>query len=129
QLTRIGAFKRQRSRQQLLVDDGEAVLIAVPAHVALEHFRRAVERGHAQMQWAGLSGVQSLQALHQTEISQLDMVADDKEIARFDVQVLQAILLVQQIERFGGIGEEGEKFISWYARLSLRLALMQTILQ
>ena len=49
----VPSGERQDAREQFLVDNGQAVLIAVQAGVAREHFRRGVDGGQAADQRYG----------------------------------------------------------------------------
>ena len=56
-LLRAAAGKRSLPRQQLLVNDGEAVLVAVPAELALEQLRGGVQRRDGAHRQLGLGAV------------------------------------------------------------------------
>src|SRR5262249_40363606 len=86
------------ARQQFLVDDGQAVLIAKAADDAVERLRRGVHRRDAARDRGGLP----LQRLDQAEVRNLDVIVNQEQVLRFDVEVLKFVFPVHQIENFGG---------------------------
>ena len=48
----------------------------------------------------------------QAEVADLDAAADDQQVFRLDVQVLQGELLPHVVERLRGIAEMGEQFVA-----------------
>ncbi len=123
---RVLAVKRPLSGKQLLVDDGEAVLVAVAADLAGKRFRRRVERGHAT-QHAGQAG--ALQVFDEAEVGHFDAVADEEQVARLDVEVLQAVLLVHVIEGFGGVADVAEHGVARDADKAGRQALLVRVVE
>ena len=43
--------------------------------------------------------MQRAEAVHQAEVGHLHMIADQEEVARLDIQVLQAVPVIEEIER------------------------------
>src|ERR1700677_1306837 len=112
------------SRQQFLIDDGQAVLIAEAADAAIEGFRSGVDGRDA----AGDRGaVHALEVLDEAEIGHLDVIVREKDILRLDVQMLQLILDVHQIERFGRSAKIVQQLRAWNARQPQSAALLKTI--
>ncbi len=85
QLRRRAAVVWQCPREHLLVDDRQAVLVAMDARAAVEELRRGIDRRHA----ADDRAVNVLQVLDQAEVGDLDPSANQKQVLRFDVQMLQ----------------------------------------
>ena len=52
------------------------------------------------------------EVLHQAEVGDLDAVADQKQVARLDVEVLEAVLLDEVIEAVGGVAHVAEQFVA-----------------
>ena len=86
QLGRRAAFVGQHAREHLLVDDRQAVLVAVDAGPAVEQLRRGVDRRHP----ADDRAVDVLQVLDQAEVGHLDPPAHQQQVLGLDVEVLQA---------------------------------------
>jgi hypothetical protein len=55
-----------------------------------------------------LAAVDLGEAGEEAEVGDLDVPADEEEVARLDVQVLQPVLLVEEVEDLGGLTEVGE---------------------
>src|SRR5436305_954077 len=77
--------------QELLIDDRQAVLIAVFGNLADKRLRRGVQRRHAPHE---ARRTLPLEVFDQPEVGHLDVVADDEQVFRFDVQMLEAMRLV-----------------------------------
>ncbi len=93
--------------QELLINDGQAVLVAVLGDLAHESFGCGVERGHTAHE---ARGALSLQVLDQPEVRNLYMVADDEQVLWLDVEVLKTVwLVVHEVERFGSIAKIAEQ--------------------
>src|SRR5947209_15863612 len=100
ELANVFTVKGPLSREQLLVDDRQAILIGGFADLTAERFRRGVQGRDAAEQ----TGVRlSLQMFHQAEVGYFHPVADEKEVARLDIEMLQVVLFVHVVERFGGV--------------------------
>ena len=108
----IRAVEGPRSRQQLLKADGEAVLIRKSAGVTFERFRCGVDRRHA----ARNRSATAFERLRQSEIRDFDVLVEHEEILRFNIQVLDVIVVVHQVERFGRFGEILEQFVAGDSR-------------
>ena len=65
----------------------------------------------------------------QPEVRDLDPVADEEQIARFDVEMLEVMTLVHVIERFGGIAQIAQKVVAGDADHAGGLALDEHIVQ
>ena len=109
QLPRVLAVERPLAGEQFLIDDGQAVLIAAAADRAGEGLRRRVQRRDAA-QDAGGAG--ALQVLDQAEVGHLDAIADEEQVARLDVEMLQVVLLVHVIERFGRVADVAQQRVA-----------------
>src|SRR5262249_19388177 len=84
-----------------------------------------VNGGHAARE----GRLEAFHVLGQTEIRDLDVVVDQEQVLRFDVQVLDLIVVVHQIERFGGFAEITQQFPARYAAQAIPLALAEAIEQ
>ncbi len=106
-MARFGAEGCQ-PREQLLVDNGEAVLVAVAADLAAEHFRGDVEGGQpAHLPRAAVRG-HVVEGVHQAEVGDLEVAADDEQVAGFDVEVLQTVLEIHHVQRLGRLHQVGQ---------------------
>ena len=59
----------------------------------------------------------------QAEVGHLDVVADQEEVVRLDVEVLQAVLEVHPVEGLGGLEQVAEQFVAGDAGLARALAV------
>ena len=82
-------------RQQLLIHDRQAVLIALRRNLAVERLRRRVERRDAA---ENPGGVRLVERLDEPEIGHFHVIADHEQIARLDVEMLKIMLLEHEIE-------------------------------
>ena len=57
------------------------------------------------------------------------MLADQEEIARLDVQVLQAVLVVHQVQHFGRLAQVAQQLGARHARLALLTVIEQHFVQ
>ena len=64
-----------------------------------------------------------LQVLDQAEVGDLDVVADEEQVVRLDVEVLEVVLLVHVVERLGGVAQVAEQLVARDADQAGRLAL------
>jgi hypothetical protein len=117
------AVEGQFAGEHLLVGDRQVVLIAVPAHDAFEGFGGGVQRGHA----AGDGGEHALEVLDQAEVANLDVVEQQEDVVRLDVEVLQVELLVHQVERLGGLPHVTEQLVARDAGEALGAALREAV--
>jgi hypothetical protein len=98
------AVKRQGAGQEFVVDQGQAVLVAGTAHRPLEDFRRGVQRGdRPPVRGRRPAGAAEGQGVDQPEVPDLEVVADQEQVARLDVQVLEAVAQVHQVQ--GAVGQ------------------------
>ena len=67
--------------------------------------------------------------LDQPEVGDLDAVGDHEQVARLDVEVLEAVLLDQVVEPLGGVVEEAEQHVARDARPAGLLVLAQAFVQ
>src|SRR5262249_18008903 len=58
-----------------------------------------------------------------------DVVADQEQVARLDVEVLQAVADVHQVECFGRLGQVGQQFAARDAGSAAGLVLLQEVVQ
>src|SRR5262249_25010609 len=97
QLPHVVAGERPLPGEQVLVDDGQAVLVGIARDDAVERFGGGVDRRDA----AGDGGARALQVLDQPEVGDLDVVAHQEEVLRLDVEVLEVVVAVHQVQRLG----------------------------
>ena len=71
----------------------------------------------------------AFQVLDQAEVGHLDAVADQEQVARLDVEVLQVVLLVHVVERFGRVAEVAQQVVARNADQAGRLALLEQVVQ
>ncbi len=69
------------------------------------------------------------QAVHQAEIGDLHVVADQKEITRLDIQMLQVELQVHEVQDLGGLAQVGKQIGPRHALLPLAAKLLQELVQ
>ena len=119
------AVERNGAGQQFLKDDGQAVLIAVPAQRAHEEFRGGIQRRDGPHLAARLI---ERQALHQAEVGHLDVIAHQEKIARLDVQMLQMALHVEHVQHLGRLAQVAEQLLAWNARLARGLVFLQQLM-
>src|SRR5687767_11432829 len=50
--------------------------------------------------------------LDETKIGNLHVIADEEQVARLDVEMLEVVLLIHVVQRFGGIAQVLEKIIA-----------------
>ena len=74
-------------------------------------------------------GVRAGQAVDQAEVGHLNVVADQKQVMRLDVEVLQAELEVDDVEGLGRLPQEAEQLLARHAGLALALVVEQDRLQ
>src|SRR5947209_18557745 len=108
-LPAVLAIEGQPSAQQFLVDDGQAVLVAAVADAAFKQFGGRVERAKSSDLATLRTG---LVRLHQAEIADLEVVADQKQVPRLDVEVLQTMLNAHQVKHLGGLAKIGKDLVS-----------------
>ncbi len=65
----------------------------------------------------------------QAEIADLDAVADEEEIARLDVEVLEAVLVVHVVEAFGRIPDVAQQGVARDADQAGRQAVLVGVVQ
>ncbi len=108
--------KRQDAGKHFLIDDCQAVLIAVRGGTAVEDLRRGVDRGHAAHH--GVSAV--LDLFDQAEIGDFYAAADNQQILGLNIEVLKRVL-AEVIERIGGVTYVAEQLgARWPGRFSDR---------
>ncbi len=105
----VFAVERPLPGEQLLVNDGQAVLIAALADLALEGFRERVQRRDAAEQ-AG--AVWRSRCLTRPKSATLTRSLIKKQVARLDVEVLKLVLLVHVIEGFGGVAQVAQQVVA-----------------
>ena len=100
------ALEGQRPGQHFLVDDRQAVLIAVTVGPAVEQFGSRIDR----RQPADVRAVHVLQVLDQPEVGHLDPPAHQQQVLGLDVQVLQRVFLADVVQRIGRVVQMGQQF-------------------
>jgi hypothetical protein len=108
--------------EQLLVDNGQAVLVAGAADAAAEDLRRGVQGGDAAAARRRVA-LGLAQAVDQAKVGHLDVVADDEQVVRLDVEVLQAVREVHPVQGLGRLQQEAQQFLARDAGLPLGLVL------
>ncbi len=129
QLPAVLALEGQGPGQKLLVNNGQAVLVAEAAGPAQEDFRRGVERRDGPELHLGRVGRIPRQGLDQPEITHLDVVAHQEQVARLDVQVLQMVLLVHEVKHFSRLAQITEQLLARNAGLARLLVSGQQLVQ
>ena len=104
-LCRGAALKRQHSGQQLLIDDRQAVLIAVVVGPAVKQFRGGVDGRQPTHHRA----IDVLQILHQAEVRHLDTAAHEQQVLGLDVEVLERVFLEDVVQGIGGVSQMSEQ--------------------
>ncbi len=69
------------------------------------------------------------QVLDEPEVSDLDAVADEQEVLRLDVEVLQTMYLGHVVERLGGIAEVAEQLFARNPLQGRLAALVEAVAQ
>ena len=123
QLLRVGPVERPLPRQQFLIDDRQTVLVAVPRHVPFERFRAGVNGRDP----AGDGCAGAFESFGQTEVGDFDVVEHQEQILRLDVEVLDLIMRVHQIERFGRFVHVPQQFIARNSHQARHPTLAETI--
>ena len=123
QLADVGAGEGPLAGEQFLVDDGQAVLVAEAADPAVEGFRGGVDRRDA----AGDGRLHPFEVLDQAEVGDLDVLVDQEEVLRLDVEVLQLVLIVHQVQRLGRLVHVAEQFVARDAGQALGAALLEAV--
>ena len=101
------AIEWTHTREQLLINASEAVLIAKTGNDAVESFRGRINRRNATRD----QGPDPLQVLHLAEVGNFDVVVKQKQILWLDVQMLELKPVVHQVEDLGGLGHVLQQFI------------------
>ena len=128
-LPAILAVERQRGRQQFLVDDGQAVLIARRREDAAEQLRRGIARRDRAESGLGMAAGKVRQAMHEAEVRDFDVIAHEKQVRRFDVEMLQAVLQIEQIEHIRRLAQIAQQLRPWNAGQPLSSALGEQVEQ
>ena len=102
ELRRRGAVERQLAGQHVLIDDRQAVLVALPGRLAFEQFRRRVGRRQPVDQRRAAF----VDVLDQPEVADLQPVADEQQVLGLDVEVLERVLLVDVVEGVRRVAEQ-----------------------
>ena len=123
-LRRRAPFERQHAGQHLLIDDRQAVLIAVVVGPAVEQLRCRVDG----RQPADVRAVDVLQVFDQSEVAHLDPPAHQQQVLRLDVQVLERMLLVDVVQGIGRIVQIGQQFFARDARQARLAVLVEQLL-
>jgi hypothetical protein len=70
-----------------------------------------------------------LQVLDEAEVRHLDAVADEEQVARLDVEVLEVVLLVHVVQRLGRVADVPQQGVARDADQAGRLALDVGVVQ
>src|SRR4051812_13671076 len=108
QLRHGPALKGEDAGKHVLVNDGEAVLIAMNARAAVKKLRRGVNGRHA----ADDRTVDVFQVFDQAEVGDLDSPAHEEQVLWFDVEVLKRILLADVVQGVGRVVQMGQQLIA-----------------
>jgi hypothetical protein len=76
QLVQVLTPERYGAGEQLLIDDGQTVLIGVPADAAVYEFGCRVQRRDAPVARVRLASLDIAGPVHQPEVGYLDVIAD-----------------------------------------------------
>ena len=109
----VVAVEWELARRQFVVDERQAVLVALAAWLAVEHLGSRVLRRHA----TGNGRCQVVQVLEQSEVGHLHMPADKQDILGLDIEVLERTDLLEVVERFGGFAEVFDQLVARDSRL------------
>ena len=124
------AHERPPARAELGVGHGQRILVAPPRDPAFEHLGRHVVRRHAPR----MAGAAGLQDLRQPEVGEPGRAADEEDVVRLDVAVLdpdQAAVagrvagLVEEVDGPGQLVHVAEQLVARQAGQALRLARVQ----
>ncbi len=119
QLGRRLARERQRAGEHFLIDDRQAVLVAEMAGFAVEHLRRGVDRGQAAHQRDRVV----VDVFDQPEVADLHPAADQQQVLRLHVQVLEREVGVHVVQGVGRVAQVHEQLVPRHAE-HLRLAAL-----
>ncbi len=67
--------------------------------------------------------------LDEAEVRHLDAVADEEEVARLDVEVLEVVLLVHVVERLGRVADVAQQLVARDADQAGRQAFLIAVVQ
>ena len=67
--------------------------------------------------------------LHQPEVGHLDVIAEDQQVFRLDVQVQQAVPLREEVERFGRVGHVLQQLVARDAGEPFGAALAEPLVE
>ena len=127
QLLHRRAGERPMPRQHFLVDNRQAVLIAQSAELAVKGLGSGVDRRDPARDRHQLHAVRRI--FHQPEVGDLDVVENEEQILRLDVEMLELELDVHQVEHFRGLGHIAEQLLARDAGVALRAALLEAVSQ
>src|SRR5260370_28061362 len=97
ELMNVGPREGPLAREQFLVDNGQAVLVAKPAHQAVESLRRGIDWRYAP----GYRGGPPLQILDHSPVGHFDLVVNEENVLRLNVEMLKLVLTIHQVQGFG----------------------------
>ena len=92
-------------------------------HPALERLRRGIDRRDP----AGDRRADAFEQFGETEVADLDVVEDQEQVLRLDVEMLNLVLVVHQVQCFGRFVHVAEQFVARDARLALAAALAEAV--
>ena len=109
QLPDRSTSERALAGQQLHIDDRKTVLVAMFGDLARKRFRSGIHRRHAAHQ---ARRALPFQALYQPEVGDFDVVADQKQVTRLDVEMQQVVALDEIIEPVGRIRQITQQHVA-----------------
>ena len=105
--------KGRAADQHFLIDDRQTVLIAKGRRLVVEHLGRRIGRRHARDERVLRS---RREFLHQAEVGHLDVIAENQQVFRLNVEVQQVVPLRKEVERLGRVGHVSQQFVARNAR-------------
>src|SRR5262249_16482860 len=104
----------------------ETVLIGLAGDLAAVGFGRCVERSYAAKQ---SRRALSFELLDEPEVGHLAAIADQEQVARLDVEVLEIVLFIHVVQSFGRIADIAQERVARNAYHAGSLALREHVVQ
>jgi len=117
--------KGERASEHLLIDDGQAVLVAAAAGTSFKHLGRRIDRRQAAHHRNG----RIVDVLHQAEVGHLDPSSHQQQVLGLDVQMLQPVLLVHVVQGVGRVAKVAKQLLPRDARQPFFATLLEAVLQ
>ncbi len=128
-LPQVLGLERQFAGEQFVIGHGEAVLIAGGTRLAAERFRRGVHRADDARPAGRRLPRRPGQAADEAEVGDLDVVAEQQQVVRLDVQVEEAVAEVHHVQNFGRFPKPRQQVAARHAGLAYRLVMAQLVEQ